>query len=90
MEYQMWRNRQYPQLLVRCSAKDGFERTNTKEREGWRFTYPPLQNEWDDLEPIEGTPPVAEADKEDEDREIFGETLDEPIPDDLWAMINSI
>jgi hypothetical protein len=86
----MWRNRKCPQLLVRYSAKDGFERTDTKDRQGWHFTYPPLQNEWDNLEPIEGTPVVDEADKEDEEREIFGETLDEPIPDDLWAMISSL
>lgn len=31
-----------------------------------------------------------DTDNEDAERELFGETLDEPIPDDLWELLRSI
>jgi hypothetical protein len=31
---------------------------------------------------------TPESDSEDEEREIFGETLDEPIMDEFWEMIS--
>ena len=38
--------------------------------------------------PIQGT--QRDTADEDAERELFGDTLDEPIPDDLWELINSL
>lgn len=51
----------------------------------WRFTFrseDEFREMWQN-HPIVGTL----QNNEDEDRELFGDTLDDPIPDDLWEWI---
>lgn len=64
----------------------GWERSHDGG-ETWRFSYSPeFYNA--KLMQLDGEP--VESNSEDEERELFGETLDEPIPNDLWDMIESL
>ena len=53
--------------------------------DGWHFTF----RCWAEVERMHPTlePAPEVPDTEDRDREVFGDTLDEPIPDDLWAIL---
>lgn len=56
--------------------------------ETWYFTF----RDYHAFEEMHGETLLvagSEAPDDQEEREIFGETLDEPIPDALWAMIKS-
>jgi hypothetical protein len=56
----------------------------------WRYTFrgfEEFRKMWPTLVRLSGN--VVNEPNEDAERELFGETLDEPIPDDLWEMIAS-
>lgn len=55
----------------------------TSDGKEWSFTFRSL-SEWREMFPT--AIPVTTQPGE-EDREIYGDTLDEPIPDDLWEML---
>ena len=66
----------------RCGLEYTYENTDV-----WYLTW----RTWADVEAmhatLEPTPVIVES--EDREREIFGETLDDPIQDDLWDMLMS-
>jgi len=73
-------------IMFRRSDKGGWEYSDDGGKM-WYFTYRTI----DEIRlmkhaVIVGGESPAE-DNEDRERELFGETLDEEIPDDLWAMI---
>lgn len=55
----------------------------------WHFTFRGEQ-EFREMHPtaviVEGTDTPLEVD-EDAERELFGDTLDDPIPEELWELI---
>lgn len=75
-------------VMWKCD-KDG-PQVSDDGGETWRFTFRG-KDEWMEMWPtaivIEGE---STPDTEESDREVFGETLDDPIPDDLWEMLNSL
>lgn len=74
-------------LQFRRSDKGGWEWSDDGGKM-WYFTFrgrDEILEMWPDA--IETSDTVSEV---EEDREVFGDTLDEPIPDDLWEMIESI
>jgi hypothetical protein len=68
----------------RDSEHGGLE---VSDGEYWYFTF----RTWSEVEAmhptLEASPAVA--DTEEQDRELFGETLDEPIPDDLYLELTA-
>lgn len=55
--------------------------------ETWYYTFR-SQSEFEAMHgPMELVGGTSAPDSDDAERELFGETLDEPIPDDLWEMI---
>jgi hypothetical protein len=72
-------------LRFQRSDKGGWEYSDNGG-ETWYFTFR-TESEIRDMWPgIEGTVPDPEA-KRDTELEVFGDTLDEPIPDDLAVML---
>lgn len=80
-------------------TNDGWERTWGNEPH-WYFCYPPNELTTTKAKVIHHNPPRTYENYDDyslndqiieinDDREIFGDTLDEPIPDDLWELINT-
>lgn len=69
-------------VAYRHSTEHGWEMTPDGEQ--WYFTWRALMDILELHPTIEYTP----TDDADE-RELFGETLDEEIPDDLWAMVGT-
>lgn len=51
--------------------------------DGWHF----CQRSWSEVEQMHPNLESAPIVPDTEDREIFGDTLDEPIPDELWEML---
>lgn len=74
----------------RCN-NEGWERSDGKQDGNrWYFSYPPSSPVYKDIVLIPDNEPEPVKDEELAEREVFGETLDEPIPDDLWEMISSL
>ncbi len=74
------------QIAYRESERGGLEATY--ENRGWFYS----QRTWREVEEMHPTlePALANpASQEERERECFGETLDEPIPDDLWEMLRA-
>ncbi len=74
------------QIAYRESERGGLEATY--ENRGWFYS----QRTWREVEEMHPTLESAlanPASQEERERECFGETLDEPIPDDLWEMLRA-
>ena len=56
--------------------------TSCDDAKTWHFTFRSER----EFREMHGLP--IPVDTEDGEREIFGETLDEPIPDEFWEMIS--
>lgn len=70
---------------------DGGSQMSDDGGENWYWTFRGLEEfrqMHKTLVPMTG--PESVSSDEDSGREIFGETLDEEIPDDLWEMIDSV
>ena len=64
----------------------------SNDKETWYFTFrgfEEIKRMWPNIVRIDTCSTDVPNDDETEDqlRELFGETLDDPIPDDLWEMI---
>ena len=51
--------------------------------DGWHFTF----RTWPEVERMHANLEPAPEVPDTEDREVFGDTLDEPIPGELWEML---
>ena len=73
-------------IAYRESERGGLEATYGNL--GWFYS----QRTWREVEKMHSTlepAPAEPASQEEQERECFGETLDEPIPDDLWEMLRA-
>jgi hypothetical protein len=72
-------------IAYRNSDHGGLEVTD--DGENWYFTF----RTWSEVEAMHPTLEAAPAvvDTEERDRELFGETLDEPILDDLYLELTA-
>jgi hypothetical protein len=73
-------------LRFRPSDRGGWE--YSEDGETWYLVFRSeyeLREMWGDR--LEGEVGTPEDDTEEREREIFGETLDDEIPDDLWDLI---
>ncbi len=78
-------------VQFRQSERGGMESRWEKNGE-WHLTFRTLEElleMWPEAVP-DAIPTADPTTNEDKEREIFGETLDEPIPDDIWDMLSSI
>ncbi len=73
-------------IAYRESEMGGLE--VTYENLGWFFTHR-TWNEVERMHPTLEPAPARPASQADEERECFGETIDEPIPDDLVEMLRA-
>jgi hypothetical protein len=73
-------------IAYRESKRGGLEVTH--ENWGWFFTH----RTWGEvgrMHPTLEPAPAKPASQEEQERECFGETVDEPIPDDLGEMFRA-
>lgn len=71
----------------RYSPEFGMEAT-WDNGQTWHFTFRTESELREMYPPMVGQLIETPSDSEDEEREIFGETLDEPIMDEFWEMIS--
>lgn len=74
-------------IAYRESERGGLE--VTYENLGWFFTHR-TWGEVEEMHPALEPAPAKLASREEQERECFGETIDEPIPDDLWEMLQGV
>lgn len=70
-------------IAYRDSDKGGLE---IDWGDGWHYCY----RTWPEVERMHPTtlePAPEVPDTKDQDREVYGETLDEEFPDDFWEML---
>lgn len=74
-----------PQTKIRYRNGENGGETTYDNGATWNFTFR-SPSEWREMFPSAVI--ISDSSMKDiQEREIFGETLDEPIPDDLWEMI---
>lgn len=82
--------RKVPNTLIAYRYSDEFGMEKTWDGgETWHFTF----RGWREIEEMHPTIELGDLElptNEENEREIFGETLDEPIPDDYWYMIEGV
>lgn len=74
-------------LHFRPSDKGGWEWSNDKIT--WYFTFR-TESAIREMHPDLIDDSMDRANDEEREREIFGETLDDPIPEDIWEMLHQL